>query len=228
MKSNHGIPANETHYTPKAERDHLTFQFVTDDGNTASSFTVKIGDIDPVTGEKITNLDFFHTYYRHIDSEIYTNLKNMRPEYTDDQKAWRREEARRYAARFREEHGYAPTRDNILWHLEQKEKQRYNLYYDSLTGEDGDSLTDCMPDFGRRDENPFDTDLPEDVFKLKELAGTLTDRQQDVLEAMLTNIAGGKTKITNTALANRWGVCEKMIRKEQAAIIKKIREYFGK
>ena len=228
MKTIHGNPANETHVTPKAERDRLTFQFVTDDNNTASSFTVRIGDTDPVTGEKITNLDFFHEFYKHIDSEIYSNLKTMRPDYTGSQKAWRREEARKYSEEFREEHGYAPTRDDIRWHLEQQEKRRYNLYYDSLTGEDGDSLTDCMADFGARDACPFGTDLPDDVYRLRELADTFTDRQRDVFEAMLTNISGGKTKITNTALARRWGVCEKMIRKEQAAIIGMIKKYFGK
>lgn len=163
-----------------------------------------------------------------MDKEIHSNLDCLRPDYTKEQKAWRKIEARRYAADFRQQYGYAPSRDDILWHLEQAEKKRYNLYYDSLVNEDGESLTEYIPDFGKRDEDPFGADLPDDIYALRELADSFSDRQKEIYDAMLTNAAGGKVKITNISIAERWGVDEKMIRKDQAQIIKKIKEYFEK
>ena len=227
MKTKHGIPCNEFHFTPANERDSITYQFVTDDGNTASSVTIRLGDTDPVTGEKLADLEFFRTYYRMVDKEIHSNLDCLRPEYTEEQKAWRKEEARRYREAFRKEYGYAPSRDDILWHLEQKEKNRYCLYYDGLVNVYGEPLTEYIPDFGRRDEDPFGTDLPDEVCELRELAETFTDRQKEVFDAMLTNSAGGKKRITNTELADERNVCEKAIRKSQENIIRKIRKKFG-
>lgn len=228
MKTTHGIPCNETRFTPKADRDRITYQFVSGDGITPASCTVKLGDTDPLTGEKLTDLEFFHAYYRQVDKEIHNNLGCLRPDYTEEQKAWRKEEARRYIADFRKKYGYAPSRDDILWHLEQEEKNRYCQYYDSLVNEDGDSLTDCIPDFGRRDEDPFGADLPDEIYALRELVETLQGRKKDVYEAMLQNLAGGGIRITNVELARRWGVYENCIRQDQAQIRKMIREKLKK
>lgn len=228
MKTTNGIPCNETRFTPKAGRDRITYQFVSDDGITPASCTIRLGDTDPLTGEKLTDLEFFHAYYRQVDKEIHSTLDCLRPDYTEEQKAWRKEEARRYAADFRKKYGYAPSRDDIFWHLEQKEKQRYCLYYDGLVNEDGDSLTDCIPCFGRRDEDPFGADLPDDIYALRELAATLRGRKKDVYEAMLHNLSGSGRRITNVELARRWGVYENCIRQDQAQIRKMIREKLKK
>ena len=228
MKITHGIPCNETRFTPKADRDRITYQFVSGDGITPASCTIKLGDTDPLTGEKLTDLEFFHAYYRQVDKEIHSNLDCLRPDYTEEQKAWRKEEARQYTACFRKEYGYAPSRDDILWHLEQEEKNRYCMYYDGLVNEDGDSLADCLPGFGRKDEDPFGTDLPDEICALRELAETLLGRKKDVYEAMLTNLAGGTVRITNVELARRWGVTENCIRQDQKQIRKKIRDLIQK
>ena len=219
-----GIPCNETRFTPKTGRDRITYQFVTDDGITPAGCTIRLGDTDPLTGEKLTDLEFFHAYYRQVDKEIHSTLKCLRPDYTEEQKAWRKEEARRYAASFRKQYGYAPSRDDIRWHLEQKEKQRCCLYYDGLVNEDGDSLMDCIPGFGRRDEDPFGTDLPDEIYALRKLAETLQGRKKDVYEAMLQNLAGGGRRVTNVDLARKWDVSEAQIRQDQKMIVKMIKK----
>ena len=81
-----------------------------------------------------------------------------------------------------------------------------------------DSLTDYIPDFGRRDEDPFGADLPDDVYALRELAETLQGRKKAVYEAMLQNLAGSGKRITNVELAHRWGVHECRIRQDQEQI----------
>lgn len=221
-----GIPANETRFTPKAERNKIVYTFVNTDSNTPSGCTVRLGDIDPKTGEELTDIEFFASYYREVDKEIHHNLNCMRPEYTDEEKARRLQEALTYRKAFREKYGYAPSRDDVRYHLEQLEKDRYNLYYDGLCNEQGESLTDHIPEFGRCDSDPFDTEIPEDVRKLREFAESLTGRKKAVYQAMLDNLAGGSGKDTNAELARRWGVRESEIRKDQLLIIKMIREYF--
>ena len=218
----HGIPANETRFTFKSERNRITYQFVTDDGCTPSGCTIHLGDTDPLTGEKLADPELFLTYYRQVDSEIHRTMKCLHPAYTDEQKAWRRKESQRYKAAFEEEYGYSPSRDDIIYHLQQLEEQRYCLYYDGLTNADGESMTDCMPDFGRRDEYP--SDLLDDVLALRELAETLTGRKRDVYDAMLHNLGGGSPRITNVSIAKRWGVTENCIRQDQEQIKRKIRD----
>ena len=125
MKTNQkGIPCNEITFTPKAKRDRVIYQFVSDDGNTPSRCTVQIGDIDPISGEAITDLEFFYEYHRQADKEIHRTLANLRPEYTKEQQARRKAEADTYQAEFEEEHGYAPSRDDVRYHLQALEQER--------------------------------------------------------------------------------------------------------
>ena len=54
------------------------FRFVNDNMNTPPECTVGIGDTDPVTGEGITDLEFFTEYYKLADHQVYVNRKEMK------------------------------------------------------------------------------------------------------------------------------------------------------
>ena len=73
-----GIPCNDYYHTTKAKKNKIEFRFVTDDGNTLSACTVRIGDTDPVTGEPITDLDYFTEYYRLVEHQIYIQNKETK------------------------------------------------------------------------------------------------------------------------------------------------------
>ena len=73
-------------------------------------------------------------------------------------------------------------------------------------------------------EGPFDTEEPEDILRLREIASFLTPRQRDVYEALLIQYAGGKEKISMTDLARKWGVSVTQIYKDRDRIIRRIRE----
>ncbi len=73
-----GIPCNDYYHTLKAKKNRIEFRFVSGDGNTPSACTVKIGDRDPLTGEAITDLDFFTEYYRLVDHQIYVQNKETK------------------------------------------------------------------------------------------------------------------------------------------------------
>ena len=219
-----GIPANETQFTPKSGRRSITYRFVSGENDIPSHCTIQLGDTDPATGKAITDVDFFREYYRIVDHQIHQNLRTMRPEYTPEQKARRETEKQAFIASFMSEHGYAPSRDDINYHLAGMEQNRYCFYLAEITNDENEEITEKHLDLSYSDEDPFGTDLPDDLYALMEFADSLTGRRKAVYEAILDNLAGGAGKTTNVELARRWGVSEGQIRKDQKAIIKMIKE----
>lgn len=78
MKHVYENPCNEYIYTVKANRDQIVFRFVNNDRNTPTECTVRVGDVDPMTGEVITDVGFFTEYYKLADHQIYTNRKETK------------------------------------------------------------------------------------------------------------------------------------------------------
>ena len=78
------IPCNDYYHTPVSRRDRIDYRFVTDDGNTPSGCTVRIGDTDPATGEAVTDLTFFREYHRLADHQIYVNGKQWKNQVSID------------------------------------------------------------------------------------------------------------------------------------------------
>ena len=89
MKKIQGIPCNESYFTNGKDRDQITFRFVTDDGNTPTTCTIRVGDVDPMTGEIITDLEIFKEYYKECDKQVHQTIKEMRPPYAREQKLGR-------------------------------------------------------------------------------------------------------------------------------------------
>jgi len=218
-----GIRCNETRFTNKDKRDRIQFEFVTDDGNTPSSCTVSIGDIDPVTGEVITDLTFFREYYRVVDHQVHKNVYAERRECSEEEKAWREDERKRYIAAFSERWGYEPSRDDVLFHLEMLQGDRRNVSVHSFTNrETGESTLDCKVEFSALDE--MDIDEPLEMQALREVAESLTGRKADVYEAMLQRAAGGKERIRFIDLARKWGVSKQQIEQDQRRIMEMVRK----
>jgi len=228
MKNARGIPANQTRYTDRRKRERLVFEFVSDDGNTPSACTVRVGDKDPLTGETITDMDFFiREYYREEDRQVYRNLENSRRPYTGEQKARREQMKREFIRDFEAAHGYRPSRDDIRYHLEQKEPERYHLCPDRITNSEGEPADEFAGELIRNDEDPFGCDLPEDLYALREIAENLPDRLKPVYEAMLQRAAGGADRITLSEVAQKKGVSYNQVMKDTRAIIRIIREKIG-
>ena len=78
MKHVYGNPCNEYIHTAKANKDQIVFRFVNNDRITPAECTVRLGDIDPMTGEVITDVGFFTEYYKLADHQIYKNRKETK------------------------------------------------------------------------------------------------------------------------------------------------------
>ena len=218
------IPCNETHFTNGKDRNQIIFRFVTDDRNTPSACTVRIGDTDPVTGEPITDMDFFQEYHRQADKEIHRNINAMRKPYTKEQKAWREAKKQEYIHEFEEAYGYSPSNDDIRYYLEQIEEERYHMCIDDLQAEDSDSGTEKKDFLAVPSEDPFGTDLPETICILREIEASLSPRLKAVYQAMLQRAGGGAERTTYKDLAGIWNVSYGQIIKDTRKIEKMIRD----
>ena len=218
------IPCNETHFTNGRDRNHITFRFVTDDGNTPSTCTIRIGDTDPITGEAITDMDFFREYHRQADREIHKNIDAIRKPYTKEQKAWREAKKQTYIHDFEGTYGYSPSNDDIRYYLEQIEEERYHMRIDDLKAGDSESNLEKKSFLAITSEDPFGTDLPEAIYILHEIEASLSPRLKDVYQAMLQRAGGGSGRITYTDLARIWKVSYSQIIKDSRKIEKMIKE----
>ena len=219
-----GIRCNETRYVNGPDRDRIRYEFLSDDDVTPSSCTVCLGDIDPLTGEPITDLTFFREYHRLVDHQVMKNIRAACAGYhTLEQKARREQMKGEYIAAFKAEHGYAPSKADVLYYLEQMEQETWNLSIDSLADrETGESYLDHCAFFCV----PFDTDMEESVElqALREVGASLTGRKAEVYEAMLQREAGGQERIRFVDIADKWNVALKQITKDQAKIAAMVRK----
>ena len=224
MKTTNGIPCNDYIHTPKARHDRITYRFVTDDGTTPSSCTIRLGDIDPLTGKPITDVSFFTEYYRLVDHQVYKNLKASRVDLTPEEKRRFNEEKTEFIKSFEEKYGYRPHRDDIRNALEDRWPKTYHLSIQEMINDDGDSKADQRMDLSEPATDPFGEDTPADIAALRAVAASLTGRMADIYEALLVKYAGGKEKITMTALAKKWHVSVTQICNDRDKIILMIRE----
>ena len=224
MKTTNGIPCNDYLHTPKAQHDRITFRFVSDDTNTPSSCTIRLGDIDPLTGEAITDIRFFTEYHRLADHQVYKNLKASRVDLTPEEKSQFTAERDAYAEAFEKQYGYRPSPADVRYAMSERWPKAYHLSIQELINEDGDNKADQQADLSTPTEDPFNEKAPDKIACLREIAATLTGRLADVYEALLVKYAGGKEKITMTSLAKKWNVSVTQIGYDRDKIFKMIRE----
>ena len=218
-----GIRCNETHYTNGIDRTRITYEFLSDDGNTPASCTVRLGDLDPISGERITDLSFFKEYYRLVDHEVMRNVQAARPDYTSSEKVRRKKLREAFIEEFTMDHGYAPSMADVLDVMDHQEQERYHLSLDALTDkETGRNNTDRHMAFSV----PFSAEADESVCMqaLREVAASLTGRKAEVYQAMIQRAAGSQMRLRFSEIAKRWGVAPKQINKDQQKIMEMVRK----
>ena len=221
-----GIRCNETRYTNGKDRNRICYEFVSDDGVTPSSFSFGIGDTDPLTGERFTNVTILQEYYKVVDHEVRTNQQAAQSgslDLTPAQKARRDKLKQEYIEAFTAEHGYAPSKDDVRYWLEQQEVERWHLSLDTILDDENGSddlerhAAFSVPSFADREET-----IEEQA--LREVAESLTGRKAEVFEAMIQRAAGGQARLRFSEIAEKWGVSQKQITMEQERIKKMVRK----
>ena len=209
---------NETQFVAKKNWNVLSYDFVSDDGVVPSSCTIRLCDVDPLTGEKIADLTVFSGYYEAVNQEVRTNLKQIRPERTKKEIAARKRAGEEYAAIFEQKYGYRPSRDDITLYLDEKEGPRSLLSYDATVNENGESYLESVGAFSNPFQDPFEDKIPVELRALRDVAASLSGRLADVYSALLARYDEDEEKVKFIDLAEKWNVSPAQITKD----IKKI------
>lgn len=218
------IRCNDLQVVPKKDWDTIQFDFVSDDGLTPSSVTIRVGDVDPLTGE-VVDLTLLSKYHKYVNREVRSNLGQIRLEKTKKELQKTRELKAALADQFEKDHGYRPNRDNLQLELEKVEGSPYfAVPYDALRNEDGESGIESWAPFSCPFEDPFEDDLPVEMRALREVGLSLTGRLRDVFDVLLgkTDDNGNKVKLKD--LADKWSVSSAMITKDKALIFDLVRK----
>lgn len=183
--------------TKEANRTTYTYTFTNADGK-EERVTLKPGE----NGVTEADIKMLHSF---DDSEVYYNLKNLRPKRTEEEKAeiekWKKE----YINNVTKERGYAPTDDEVKEAEKEMFPSNYNLSLDYVFGND-DSDTDMdksriLHQVATSTEEKIDS--PE-TLRIRELISKLTEKQKNVVqkvwfeEMSFTEVA----KETGTSPAN--------------------------
>lgn len=183
--------------TRQEERATYTYTFTNADGK-EERVTLKPGE----NGVTEADIKMLHSF---DDSEVYYNLKNLRPKRTEEEKAeiekWKKE----YINNVTKERGYAPTDDEVKEAEKEMFPSNYNLSLDYVFGND-DSDTDMdksriLHQVATSTEEKVDS--PE-TLRIRELLSKLSEKQKNVVqkvwfeEMSFTEVA----KETGTSPAN--------------------------
>ena len=183
--------------TRQEERATYTYTFTNADGK-EERVTLKPGE----NGVTEADIKMLHSF---DDSEVYYNLKNLRPKRTEEEKAeiekWKKE----YINNVTKERGYAPTDDEVKEAEKEMFPSNYNLSLDYVFGND-DSDTDMdksriLHQVATSTEEKVDS--PE-TLRIRELISKLSEKQKNVVqkvwfeEMSFTEVA----KETGTSPAN--------------------------
>ncbi len=183
--------------TRQEERTTYTYTFTNADGN-EERVTLKPGE----NGVTEADIKMLHSF---DDSEVYYNLKNLKPKRTEEEKAeiekWKKE----YINNATKERGYAPTDDEVKEAIKEMFPSNYNLSLDYVFGND-DSDTDMdksriLHQVATSTEEKVDS--PE-TLRIRELISKLSEKQKNVVqkvwfeEMSFTEVA----KETGTSPAN--------------------------
>ena len=183
--------------TRQEERATYTYTFTNADGK-EERVTLKPGE----NGVTEADIKMLHSF---DDSEVYYNLKNLRPKRTEEEKAeiekWKKE----YINNVTKERGYAPTDDEVKEAIKEMFPSNYNISLDYVFGND-DSDTDMdksriLHQVATSTEEKVDS--PE-TLRIRELLSKLSEKQKNVVqkvwfeEMSFTEVA----KETGTSPAN--------------------------
>ena len=204
--------------TNTAKRGTYTYTFTGADGN-EERLILRPGE-DGVTEAYIKMLHSLD------DSEVYYNLKNIRPEKTAEEKAAIKEWKEEYIKKETAYRGYAPTDDEVEDAVKEQFPSNYNLSFDYDFGEnDAESDSDTAFDKSQlmyQAALTVETEKSDETYRVHELMNEMTDKQRKIL--VLTEFEG----YSLTEVSKRIGISIKNVKKHHDTAMNYIKENFFK
>lgn len=156
------------------------------------------------------------------DHEVYSNIKNLRPEMAAKEKAEQAAWVERFKSNFYIEHGYEPTNDYVRAAVSGRYPKNWVMSLNQFeSDDDGGDTSDRHTELA--DPNAFvdpDDSLPTDVRRMREIVSCCTDKQREAYR--LVYIEG----FTEKEAALVMGCTQQGVHKHLDLIKKKIKEKF--
>ena len=199
-----GIPCFDNKTTNEKNETSLFYQFVSGNKEIASSCRVTLGDMDPRSGERITDRTIF-TELRHLQYiQAYYNRQEDCVSWTKREREAQDEMRHRITEEFVNNYDYAPDKDTLEWMLQEKWPKKYRVHMDGFTeGDDGENFRDSL--LILEDRSAAD-DLQKAECALDEFAETLDEREHELFNLLLLKSEGFNIHGMVNTLADKWGV----------------------
>ena len=239
MRSN-DYPCIETKILPREKRNQIKFVFVAGDDNKCSkyagaeegnripsSYVVRAGDTDPLSGEVITQ-KMIAAYYKEADRQIRRNLRFERPEFTEKEQGERRRVMKEFMRSSREEHGRLPSKSVVKQFMDEKEGNRWNTPLSALVEKEGEDCTDREERLSLPPAEMHVGELSVEMQAIADVVASLDERETDVWKVMFMKIVGGKAKPRLKEVADKWdltpGAITKIRKKIKWMMLKRAEE----
>lgn len=174
-----------THKTNLNKRNEIRYEVYDEKGNKKPYITIRPGE------NGVTELDI-HNYYTVEDSEVYHNNRALNPNawLTKEEKralrAEKEEWANNFIAKFKAEHGYEPTDDDVEDAVAEAFPKNWTGSIEEMTGATSD-------DDGYQDKSsvwvqvasPSEEEVSEDVERLREIVESFSERWKTVYRRVI-------------------------------------------
>lgn len=204
--------------TKQTERTTYTYCFSEMDEN--GKYFIRRQTLRP--GEDgVTEMDI-KTLHIMDDHEVYINIKNLRPEMTDAEKAEQTAWIEQFKSDFLIKYGYEPTKDDVKAAVEDRYPKNWAMSLDQFeSDDDGGDTSDRHTELA--DPNAFtdpDDSLPPDIRRMREIVSDCTDKQREAYR--LVYVEG----YTEKEAAKIMGCTQQGVHKHIDLVKKKIKEKF--
>jgi len=223
-----GILCNDSKMQGPEKYNRIRYEFVTGDDMIPSDVTVSLGDVDPLTGKAITDVEIFQDYRRMRNRQVYCNLRVSRPEYAEKEKEERRLERLRIAEEFRADYGYEPTPEVVRYLQDSRWKSRYVLSLDSFVNEEeNESTLDYVSEMADPSAEEAFRCLEdrEEYARLLAFADTLEGRLKDVFQLMVLEALGENGAMNGVTLEEKWHASKHAISRDRLKLKEMLREW---
>lgn len=230
MNNRQGIPCFVYYEIGQKNEKTIRYDFVSGDTKKPLEIplhaTVSLGDMDPKTGELITDLTFFRESRELHNHEVYLNKKARSVPLTDHDKAVRKEIRKKLAEDYESDFGYPPSK-KVLDDLMFKECSRsYRLELDALKMDHGKPNKDRSMLFeDRKTVASFRKAENGGIDPLDAFAETLDDREREMFEMLQMKAEGYNMCGMINFLADKWGLEQYKVSRMKTRIGLKLIKY---
>jgi len=215
----------------------IMFEFVTgdDEKRTAtppkegeefirSRCIVKTGDFDVVTGQVVTE-EMIACYNRCAWTEIKNNMKYDKNEFTEEEEARREEIGKAFSIKFRKEHGYDPSKDDVRLEMDKRIPERWNVHLSVLEkDEEGKNKADRKKELGVPSKALNLGEKSPEMQAIADVVASLDEKELDVWKVMFLKIVGGKVKPRFKEVSDKWNLTPAAITKIKKKIKRMMQE----